>query len=275
MPLSGPTVVRRQLGRRLRRLREQAGVTVEQVEAARFGSRAKLWRIENGQVRVTVPDVWALCRIYQVGEADTVTLTTLARRTTEHGWWHAYRELVPEWFRLYLGLETTASRLCTWEDAVVPGELQTPAYAYALWRDAWPEVAETAIGPHVALRRERQDGLLARTPPPRLTVVLGENVIRRQVGGPEVLTAQIEHLVALAERETVDIRILPFTAGAHPATTGAFRILQFDAADDPDVVYVELELEARYLERPAEVDRYRRMFTRLQERAVRIGDYER
>lgn len=273
MPLSGPTVVRRQLGRRLRSLREAAGVTVEQVEAARFGSRAKLWRIENGQVRVTVPDLWALCRIYRVGEADTAALTVLARRTTEHGWWHAYRDIVPEWFRLYLGLESAAARLCTWQDSVVPGELQTPEYAYALWRGAWPGLDEAAIGARVALWRERQDGLFGRTPAPEVTVVLGENVVRREVGGPGVLAAQIGHLARLADRDTVDIRILPFTAGAHPATTGAFRILEFDAPADPAVVYVELELDARYLEKPAEVGRYRQIFARLHERAERIAGY--
>lgn len=273
MPISGPTVVRRQLGRRLRSLREAAGVTVEQVEAARFGSRAKLWRIESGQVRVSVPDVWALCRIYQASESDTVALARLAERTAEQGWWHTYRDVVPDWFRLYLDLESVAARICIWEDSVVPGELQIADYARALWRGAWPDLDAEGVEPHVALRLERQQALLTRTPAPHVVAVLGENVLRREVGGPGVMAEQLEHLTKIAVGVNADVRVLPFTAGAHPAVTGAFRILGFDDPEDPDVVYLESEMEAQYLERAHQMVRYRHIFTMLCEHAVPIGDF--
>lgn len=273
MPASGPTVARRQLGRRLKRLREAAGITAEQVEEAGLASRTKVWRIEAGKVRVTVPDVWALARHYGVDQSDADALAALAQNTTDQGPWRPYGEVVPDWFRLYLGLERTATSIRTFEDSVVPGELQTADYARALWRGARPDLDEAAVEPHLALRLERQQALLHRDPPQRLCVVLGENVLRREVGGTPVIAAQIDHLAGLARRDTVDIRYLPFATGAHPAVTGAFRILDFDDAHDPAVVYVELEVAALYLEKQAEVESYRRIFTVLHRRAVPIGEF--
>lgn len=272
MPVSGPTVVRRQLGRRLQRLREAAGKTVSEVEAARIGSRTKIWRIERGMVPVKVPDVWALARFYGAGEAETEALSSLAIGTSEHGWWEEYADVVPEWFQLYVSLEAAAQRLQTFEDCVVPGELQTADYARAVYRGAQPLDGEEAIKRYIALRLERQDGLFGRTPPPRMVAVLGENVLTRLVGGPEVMAAQIRHLRELDQRDHVEIQILPFDAGAHAAMTGAFRILDFDDVEDPDLVYLETQVGARYLEKPAELDEYRRIFELIYKQAVPIGE---
>jgi transcriptional regulator with XRE-family HTH domain len=274
VPVSGPTVERRLLGRRLRAVREAAGVTAEQVEAAGLASRTKLWRIEKGRVRITVPDVWALCRFYGVGDAETDELAALAEGTTGRGPWYEYRHVVPEWFRLFIGLEGAAAAIDTFDDSVVPGELQTPEYARALWLGAWPQLSQRDVAPHLELRLRRQERLFGRDPAPRLTVVLGENVLHRQVGGPAVLAAQVAHLRRLADRPGVDIRYVPFAAGAHPAVTGAFRILRFADPDDVDIVYVESETEARYLERPAEVAHYRDMFAVLTERALPVARFD-
>lgn len=273
MPPTGPTVARRQLGRTLRRLREAAGVSPEQVEHAGIASRTKLWRIESGQVRVRVPDARALATLYGVDAERAEALVAVAQSTTERGSWQVYGDAVPDWFKLYIGLEATAQRISTFEDTVVPGELQTPDYARALWHGAWPDLDDKAVEPHITLRLERQRVLFDRSPAPHLTVVLGENVVRREVGGPGVLAAQVARLVELDRAETVDIRVLPFSAGAHPATTGAFRILQFGDNGEPDVVYVELEVGAHYLERPADVDRYCRIFHLVSRHAVPIGDF--
>lgn len=273
MPASGPTVARRQLGRRLKRFREAAGITAEQVEEAGLASRTKIWRIEAGKVRVTVPDVWALTRLYGVPQSEVDVLTTLAQGTAGRGPWQQYGEIVPEWFRLYIGLEDTASGIRTFDDSVVPGELQTADYARALWQGARPDLTVELLEPHIDLRLDRQRALFGRRPAPRMRIVLGENVLRRQVGGPGVLAAQVHHLVGLGEREDVDIRVLPFTAGAHPAITGAFRIMEFDDADDPDVVYIELAVAAHYLEKPVEVQAYRRIFASLHQLARPIGDF--
>ena len=113
---------------------------------------------------------------------------------------------------------------------------------------------------------------MARMPAPQVVVVLGENVITRQVGGPSVLAGQIQHLRKIDERPNVEVRVLGFRTGAHAAMASAFRIFDFADADDPDVVYVELLLGARYMEKPAEVDAYRRIFQMIYEQSTPIGD---
>lgn len=273
MPASGPTFARRQLGHRLEALRVASGVTTQQVEDARVASKPTLWRIEHGRQRVPVATVSALCRLYRASHDDTAHLEALARQTAQPGLWHAYRDITPTWFRLYIDLEAVTHHITCFDDSVVPGELQTPAYAWALWRGARPELSDNEIAPHIALRLQRQQALLARTPPPQLDVVIGENVLRREVGGAEVLAEQIRHLRNLTQRHSISITYLPFTAGAHPAVTGAYRILQFQDDDDPDVVYVGLEVGSHYLEKPEEVMTYRRISTELAHRARPIEDY--
>ncbi len=274
MAITGPTVVRRQLGRSLKRLREDAGKTVDQVEENGLGSRTKIWRIEAGKVPVRVPDIWALCRFYGVNQAETDRLAALASGTSAQGWWEDYADVVPDWFRLYVGLETAAAEIKTFEGSLVPGELQTPDYARAVYRAAQPDDDDAAIERHVKLRLERQEALLNRVEPPHLVVVLGQAVLTQQVGGQDVITAQVDHLRALAERPGIDIRILPFDSGAHAAMTGAFRILDFPDADDPDVVYIETQVGAQYLEKPGELKEYRRIFDLLSEQAVPIGAHK-
>ena len=273
MPVSGRTAARWHVGNVLRTLRQDAGVTVEQVEQARLASRPKLWRLETGQVRVTVPDVWALASFYSTDQATVDELTEWAKKTHDLGLWQPYREVIPEWFKLYVGLEEIAARIDTFEDSVVPGELQTPEYARALWRGAWPDLPAADVEPHIALRMRRQETLFDRSSGRRLDVVLGESVLRRQVGGADVMAAQCERLNELAGRPGVHIRVLPFAVGAHPATTGAFRLLAFDNKEDPDVVYVENETGAQYLEKPDYVEHYRRITARLADQAVPIGEF--
>lgn len=274
MPVTGPTVVRRQLGRRLQRLREAASKTAVQVEEAHLASRTKVWRIEAGKVPVRVSDVWALCRFYGVDDGQAEVLANLAIGTSEQGWWEEYGELVPDWFKLYVGLEAAASRIQTFEDGVVPGELQTADYARAVYRAAQPEDGQDAIDRHIQLRLDRQQALFARSPAPILAIVLGEGVLRRPVGGRKVQAAQLDHLRELDGRDHIEIRWLPYAVGAHAAMTGAFRIIDFDDDEDPDVVYLEAQVGARYLEKPAELAEYRRIYDLIYKEAVPIGEYK-
>jgi transcriptional regulator with XRE-family HTH domain len=274
MSVSGTTVVRRQLGRRLERLREAAGVTAVDVEKAHIASRTKVWRIESGLVPVKVPDVQALCRLYGASAEETEALTRMAVGTGERGWWQEYADVAPEWFRLYVDLESQADRIQTWEDSVVPGELQTAEYARAVFQAAHSNGGTAAIERQVELRLKRQERLFTREPAPGLVIVLGEGVLARPVGGAAVLTAQIEHLRELGQRDGIDIRVLPFTTGAHAAMTGAFRILDFEDPADPDVVYVEAQVGGMYLEKPSELDEYRTIFEMIYKQAVPIGEHK-
>ncbi len=264
-------MVRRQLGRRLRRLREVAGKTAGDVAEANLASEVKLWRIETGRVAIKIGDVLALCRLYGTDTPTTDALATLAGGTNGQGWSEEHNDVMPDWFRLYVGLEGAAARIQVFEDCVVPGELQTADYARAVFRAARPSDDEEAINRLVQLRLERQKAPLSRIPPPNLVVVLGENVLTRPVGGDAVLAAQVRHLRDLGRRAHVEIRVLPFAAGAHAAMTGAFRVLDFDDAEDPDLAYLETQTGARYLEKPAELDEYRRIFDLIYKQAVPIG----
>ena len=272
MPVTGQRVVRRTLGRRLTRLRSAAGMSRREVAEARLGiSEPTLHRIETGKVPVTVANVRALCWLYGADESITNALAELALGTSHEEWWDA-SPVIPDWFKLYVGLEASASRICIYDGELVPGELQTIDYARALFHAEQPDDDEGAER-HVKLRIQRQRTLFARKPATTLLAVLGEGVLKRQVGGPAVIAAQIEQLHKMADRGAVDVRVLPFSVGAHAAMAGAFRILDFDDRDDPDVVYLESHVGALYLEEQHEVDEYRRIFELVSQSAIPLKEY--
>ena len=271
MPVTGQRVVRRALGRRLTRLRMATGKSRREVAEAKLGiSEPTLHRIETGKVPVTIANVRALCWLYGADESIADALSELALGTSQEEWWDA-NPVIPDWFKLYVGLEASASQICTYEGEVVPGELQTEQYARAVYGSE-QSLDDDATGRHVKLRLQRQGTLAARHPKPRLVTVLGEGVLSRLVGGPDVLRAQIEHLRQVAKQDHVEIMVLPWSAGAHAAMAGAFRIMDFEDPEDPDVVYLESHIGALYLEEPAEVQEYRRIFALICAAAVPIAD---
>ena len=272
MPVTGQRVVRRTLGRRLTRLRIASGKSRREVAEAKLGiSEPTLHRIETGKVPVTVANVRALCWLYGADESITNALAELALGTSQAEWWDA-NPVVPDWFKLYVGLEASASRIFSYDGEIVPGELQTEQYARAVFGAEQP-AEEEAAERQVKLRLQRQKTLFARKPVPRMVTVLGEGVLTRPVGGEAVLKAQIEHLRTLSQRSDIEIRVLPWSVGAHAAMAGAFRILDFDDPEDPDVVYLESHVGALYLEEPAEVDEYRRIFDLIRKDAVPVQEY--
>jgi transcriptional regulator with XRE-family HTH domain len=273
MPIAGSTVVRRQLGRRLRRLREAAGKTDRDIEEANLASRAKLWRIESGKTPVKVADVRALCWLYGADQATTDGLATLAVGTTGQGWQEDYKDWPHSWFWLYLGLEAAATEILTYDPELVHGLLQTPGYGRALRQASNPDGDEEAVRRLIKLRRERQQALNSRTPPLKVTAVLGAGVLARPVGGPQVMAEQTERLHELNRLDHVNIRVLPWEAGAHAAMVSPFTILGFDDPDDPAVVYLEAQTGARYLEKPEELDEYRRIFQLAYEKTIPIEEY--
>jgi len=272
VPVTGQRVVRRALGRRLTRLRVATGKSRREVAEAKLGiSEPTLHRIETGKVPVTVANVRALCWLYGVDDSVASALSDLALGTSQEEWWDA-NPAIPEWFKLYVGLEASASAIHTYEGEVVPGELQTEQYARAVY-GAEQSVQGDAAERYVKLRLQRQAALASRHPRPRLVTVLGEGVLTRRVGGDGVLGDQIDYLCAVARNENVEIRVLPWSAGAHAAMAGAFRIMDFEDPEDPDVVYLESHVGALYLEEEAEVREYRRIFALIREVAVPIEDY--
>jgi len=272
VPVTGQRVVRRALGRRLTRLRIATGKSRREVAEAKLGiSEPTLHRIETGKTPVTPANVRALCWLYGVDQSITDALAEMALGTSQPEWWDA-NPVIPDWFKLYVGLEASAIQICSYDGEVVPGELQTAEYARAVF-DVVQSPDTEAAERHVALRMQRQRTLFARDPAPRLLTVLGEGVLVRPVGGEAVIAAQIEHLRQVARRDNVDIRVLPFAVGAHAAMAGAFRILDFEDPEDPDVVYLESHVGALYLEEPAEIEAYRRIFQLISKDSVPIEEW--
>nr|MDT0663687.1 helix-turn-helix transcriptional regulator [Micromonospora sp. DSM 115978] len=265
----GPTVRRRRLGAELRRLRENAGVSVDQVCDLLRCSVSKVSRMENGRVPVRTRDVADLLKLYGVTDDERRdALLALARESRRHGWWHTYHDVVPAWFEIYIGLEEDASSISVYESQLVHGLLQTAEYARHIIRAADPGPGEEEIERKVSLRLDRQARLVSDNPP-RLWVVLDEAVLRRTVGGPEVMGRQLEFLLKRSELPNVTIQVLPFAAGAHAGLGSTFAILGFPDSGDHDVVYIEEAAGSLYLERPSEIRRYRSTLDHLLAAALR------
>jgi AcrR family transcriptional regulator len=266
MSTVGPTVVRRQLGRRLRQLRGVSGMSVDEVVAERYLgiSRAKLFKLEAGKHAVKPQDIAVLCARYGVSPEETETLQALALATQDASWWHVYGDdAVPEWFSLFVELEPAATSIRKYEAEFVPGLLQTRDYAWAVFRAFQPDAEDAEIERRVAVRMERQTIFdIAR--PRRLHTVLNEAVLLRNVGGDDVIDAQLAALRRAAARPEITIDVLPLRAGAHAAMNGSFTILDFANPDeDPSVAYVETASSAAYLQKPAELERYDTIFTQI------------
>jgi transcriptional regulator with XRE-family HTH domain len=272
VPVTGQRVVRRTLARRLTRLRQAAGMSRKDVAEAPQGvSEATLHRIENGKTPVTPANVRALCWLYGVDQSHTDALAELAIGTSHEEWWEA-NPVIPDWFKLYLGLEASAQQICVYECELVPGELQTEEYAMAVFRAA-KLASEDEARRHVTLRQQRQQAMFARRPAPRLITVLGQSALSRPVGGPDVMKAQLEFLRSTVQAGHAEIRVLPYSVGAHAAMAGPFRIVELDDPEDPEIVYLESHVGALYLEEPEEVSEYRRIFELVHTDSVPLDEF--
>jgi transcriptional regulator with XRE-family HTH domain len=267
MPAHMRTVGSRRLVIELKRFREAAGLTGEQVAEQMGWSAAKVYRIEGDRVRVLARDVQRLLKLYGIGGEQAEAVMELARLARVKDWWHQYCGAIPEWFQFYVGLEAAASAMQEYNAELVTGLLQTEAYARAVMAAAMRADADEEMERQVAVRLERQKRLAAPDAP-ALWAVMNEAVLRRQVGGPQVMSEQLAHIRQLAARPNVTIQVLTFTAGAHPAMLGSFTVMQFPDPADRDVVYLEAETGALYLEKPEDVRRYSLMIDYLRAQAL-------
>jgi uncharacterized protein DUF5753/helix-turn-helix protein len=255
-PNSGPTVLRILLGAQLRRLREGKAITREDAGYEIRASGSKISRMELGRVSFKERDVADLLTLYGVSnDAEREALLGLARQANNPGWWHHYGDILPPWFQSYLGLEAAASLIRTYEIQFVPGLLQTPEYARAVILLGHAGATADEIDRRVELRRQRAQ-ILDRLEAPQLWAVIDEAVLRRPIGGADVMRAQIEFLIEAAKKPNVRLQIIPFHAGGHAAAGGPFAILRFPEPELPDVVYVEQLTSAIYLDKRDDVDHY-------------------
>lgn len=264
----GPTVRRRRLASELRRLREAADLTIDDVSEKLECSASKISRIETGHVGVTPRDVRDMLHLYGVGGDDREALVQLSREARTRGWWHAYSEVFTGAF---VGLEADASSLRAFQALLVPGLLQTERYAHAVIRAMRPDADEQEVARRVTARMQRQQ-LLAELTPPEYWAVIDEAVLHRTVGGADVMAEQFDRLLQVATLPHVTIQVVPFGAGAHPGMEGPFLILGFPEQADPDVVYVDSTTGGAYLEMPDDVRRYALMFDHLRAAALKPDD---
>jgi transcriptional regulator with XRE-family HTH domain len=266
-----PTVRRRRLALELRRFREAARMTCEDVAEHLECSTSKISRIETGRVRVSPRDVRDMLDLYRVPELQRDSLVQLARESRQKGWWHAYSDTIEPRFATYIGLESAASEIRIYEVTLIPGLLQTEDYARAVIAAGAVDGSPEAVERNVAFRMARQPALTSDDPP-QLWAVLDEAVLHRQVGGPGLMRLQLDHLLDLGGLPNVAIQVLPFGAGAHPAMGRPFVILAFPERADPDVVYLEDLTSALYVENVDEVDRYNVFFNHLRATALSFED---
>jgi transcriptional regulator with XRE-family HTH domain len=264
-----PTVRRRRLGQELRQLREDAGLTCEEVGEQLEWSGAKVSRIETAQVGVRPRDVSDLLDLYQVTDKQhRDNLLTLTREARQRGWWFPYEDMFPQRFGTWLSLEAEATSLRIYDMQVANGLLQTEEYARAVLRSVWFSETAEQIERRVALRMKRQQVLSREENPLHLWVVIDEAVLHRRVGGPDVMRAQMQRLAEVAETMPhITLQVLPFSAGAHASVDGAFTIAEL-TAPDPEVVSIEYRLGGLHLEQEDEVRRYTRIFDRLRATAM-------
>ena len=263
-----PTVRRRRLAFELRRLREAAKLTCDDVAELLECSASKISRIENARVTVSPRDVRDLLRIYGVPADQHESLVQLARESRQKGWWHAYGDSVQPHFATYMGMESAASEIKHVSLTRIPMLLQTEGYAREIiaagrMRRELPDHDRS-----VELLMERQR--LARASPPTVWVVLDEAALRRQVGGREVMREQIEHLLDLSGAPGMFLQFIPFGAGAHVAMDLPFVIMGFPDPADPDVVCVGYSTGVLWIEDIAEVHMYDMFFHHLQACALSL-----
>lgn len=267
----GSTVPRRGLARQLRQLREDARITISLTAEELEWSTQKIWRIEGAETSMRALDVAAMCRLYEAPPDLTEALMALARETKAKGWWHAYGDAIPAWFELYVSMESAANHLRQYGPELIPGLLQTEAYATEVFQIHHPDMPADEVRRGVAVRMERQ-ALLTRTRPPvpRLEAVLNEAVLRRSLRDPAAMVEQYRHLLRVGQLSNVSIRVLPLRAGLHSGAVagGSFTILDFPdlgraRGAEPTTIYSDGLTGALYLDKPDEVAAYERVWASI------------
>jgi transcriptional regulator with XRE-family HTH domain len=264
-------VRRRRLAQELRRLREAAHLTCDEVAAALDCSASKISRIETCRVLVSPRDVRDLLRIYGVPEEQRAGLIQLARESRQKGWWQTLANAVEPNVMTYLGLEQEASELRIYNANWMPGLLVTEDYARVAVTAGRAVIgrrrtADDTVG--LVMERQRQAG----ENPRQLWVVLDETVLRRRVGGREVMRRQIEHLIELSSRPDLCLQVMPFIGGLHITLDASFTIMEFPDPADPDIACVNYPTGVLWIEDTAEVGQYNTLFRHFQAASLSPGD---
>ncbi|MCP3818359.1 helix-turn-helix domain-containing protein [Streptomyces sp. A3M-1-3] len=267
-PRSAPTVGQVVLGKRLQDLRERAGLRREEAAKVLRVAPATIRRMETAEVALKIPYVQLLLKAYGITDEEADAFVELTEEAIKPGWWQRFHDILPDWFSMYVSLEGAAALIRSYEPHFVPGLLQTENYARAVMRTgALGQTSPADIERHVALRMERQS-LLTRPDAPKLWVVMDETVLRRPVGGPAVMAAQLDRLLAASRMPNVTLQIAEFATGHHPGTYGPFVLFRFAVPELPDMVYSEYLTGAVYLDARPEVASHLEVMDRMAAQAA-------
>jgi transcriptional regulator with XRE-family HTH domain len=268
MARRSPTVRERRLARSLRQLREDANLTIEEVAEKLEISASTVSRMETAQVGVRPRDLGFLLDMYEVGGPEREQLLQIARERRQQRWWQEYADLpnIP-----LAGLEADASSISQFSVILIPGLLQTEAYARAVLEAIRLDARADDIDRRLEFRLHRQ-AVLTSEGAPEYWVVLEEAAVRREVGGPAVMAEQLERLIEVAKLPNVTLQVLRCSSGTHPGMDGTFTILHYRESADPDVVYIENTGGDMYLEEREVTRRYNRIFDHLRATAQNPGE---
>ncbi|MBV9729587.1 MAG: helix-turn-helix domain-containing protein [Pseudonocardiales bacterium] len=257
----GPTMRRRQLGAELRALRNSAGISMEHAAAVLDCVRSRIGHIENGRNSIRKPELKVLLDLYGASDEDHEVLEELRQQASKRGWTSTYR--LPSWLKRYVELETDAATMRSFESEVIPGLLQTEAYARRIHEVAGPLVKPADIDKLVAARMRRASRLTDEQAPLDYAAVVSEAAFRRALGEAEIGPAQLAHVVELARRPNVTLHVLPFAAGLRPGTGSSFMLLTFDPDVAPPFGYEEHTISGGVLDDPREIQRLAEMWELL------------
>jgi len=262
---AGPTVLRIRLGAQLRRLRESKRIGRDEAGYEIRASGSKISRMELGRVSFKQRDIADLLTLYGVTDPqEREPLLTMARQANTPSWWQEFNDVLAPWFQSYLGLESAASLIRTYEVQFVPGLLQTAEYAQAVIMLGHSAISEEELQRRIEVRRARQ-AILEHPDAPQLWAVIDEAALRRPIGGPAVMRLQLEALIKASIQPNVRLQVIPFTSGGHAAAGGPFTILRFPEPELADVVYLEQLTSALYLDKAEDVAQYEKALKELQQ----------
>ncbi|MET8046561.1 helix-turn-helix transcriptional regulator [Streptosporangium sp. NPDC005286] len=265
-----PTVRLRRLASELRRLRQAAGLSQDDVTEKTHVNIVTLYRIETAKTKPQLRTLLALLDIYGVTGDTRADLIALQKEAKQRGWLHSFEASLPDQYTALIGLEAEAEQAINYESLFIPGLLQTEDYIRAMIRGVRPTATDEEIENRVSARLQRQ-ALLEGDTPLRLWAILDQAALLRQVGGASVMRAQLKHLAQQARRPHITIQVIPFSAGAHPGMPGSFIVLKF-AEDNFDVVYIDSMAGDLFLEKESDIEMYNHMCQHLRAVALSPAD---
>ncbi|HEX5493741.1 MAG TPA: helix-turn-helix transcriptional regulator [Mycobacteriales bacterium] len=263
----GPILRRRQLGARLRQLREAAGKTLDEVADYLECSTAKVSRVETGRMVARTPDVRHMLTLYRVAEPLATDLLDQVRTAQQPGWWAEYAHVMPPGMDTYVGLVDATTGIDWYEATLIPGLLQTRDYLHAVLAPR-PDLPDEEVDQFIDLRMRLNEVLTrAEPPPPRLHAVIDEAALRRGPDSPMVMRDQLHHLVEMAALPHITIQVLPFSAGFSASNVSFYAFTLPDPAT-PITVGIEQLAGVRYESKREQVGRFTLAFDSLRTDAL-------